>query len=370
MTIDERELTRSLQGAGLVGLRSGPPPLSDQLGVLVSAAADLLKVDCVGVLLLDEAGRVRTVAAYRTGGGGPRSSAGAVAVRSGRRREWPPDRSLAVVDLADRPRVPAGSGRSWPTPGCVECWLRPSWSASEVVGNLNAVTAQRQHWSDADRRGGAGARRPDRRKLLTAHRDRAIHLGPRRACAGDGTGGAGATGDARGSIRRRWGPACAGCSGERAAVLAQSLRQLVTACVDLFGVGGSGVMLADERGDLRYAVATDPTSQELEDAQLATGQGPCVDTYVSDSWSPPPTCTPTTAGPSHRAAGRKAGPRGARRPDQAGRGHRRQPRRVPGRRDRMGLLGAGRADPLRRDRRRDADRRGQPPSSPASWPLS
>lgn len=66
------------------------------------------------------------------------------------------------------------------------------------------------------------------------------------------------------------------------ALLEQSLHELVNACVQLFGVGGSGVMLADEHGELRYAVATDPTSQELEDAQLSTGQGPCVDTYVRD----------------------------------------------------------------------------------------
>ena len=65
-------------------------------------------------------------------------------------------------------------------------------------------------------------------------------------------------------------------------VLEQSLQQLVTACVEMFGVDGSGVMLADEGGDLRYAVATDPTSKELEDAQLATGEGPCVDTYIND----------------------------------------------------------------------------------------
>ncbi len=45
------------------------------------------------------------------------------------------------------------------------------------------------------------------------------------------------------------------------AVLEQSLQQLVTACVELFGLDGSGLMLADEGGGLRYAVATDPTSQ-------------------------------------------------------------------------------------------------------------
>jgi hypothetical protein len=68
-------------------------------------------------------------------------------------------------------------------------------------------------------------------------------------------------------------------------VLEKSLDHLVTACVELFGVRGSGLMLADGGGDLRYAVATDPTSQELEDAQLATGQGPCVDTYANDELS-------------------------------------------------------------------------------------
>jgi GAF domain-containing protein len=66
------------------------------------------------------------------------------------------------------------------------------------------------------------------------------------------------------------------------AVLEQSLQQLVAACVELFGVDGCGLMLADEGGDLRYAVATDPTSKELEDAQLDTGEGPCVDTYLND----------------------------------------------------------------------------------------
>ncbi len=67
-----------------------------------------------------------------------------------------------------------------------------------------------------------------------------------------------------------------------ATVLETSLRQLVLACNSLFELEGSGVMLADEKGELRYALAADPTSQLLEDAQLATGQGPCVDTYLSD----------------------------------------------------------------------------------------
>lgn len=69
--------------------------------------------------------------------------------------------------------------------------------------------------------------------------------------------------------------------GDEAAV-EQSLRRLVDACTELFRLRGSGLMLADERGELRYTVAADPTSRLLEDAQLASGQGPCVDTFVRD----------------------------------------------------------------------------------------
>lgn len=64
------------------------------------------------------------------------------------------------------------------------------------------------------------------------------------------------------------------------AMLEGALRELVDACNGLFRLQGCGVMLVDEHGQLRYTVATDATSQLLEDAQLDTGQGPCVDTYV------------------------------------------------------------------------------------------
>jgi GAF domain-containing protein len=67
-----------------------------------------------------------------------------------------------------------------------------------------------------------------------------------------------------------------------ATVLETSLRELVDACNGMFRLRGSGVMLADEHGELRYAVGSDRTSQLLEDAQLATGEGPCVDTFVRD----------------------------------------------------------------------------------------
>jgi transcriptional regulator with GAF, ATPase, and Fis domain len=59
-----------------------------------------------------------------------------------------------------------------------------------------------------------------------------------------------------------------------------ALDRTVSACVDLFGVEGSGLMIADEQNTLRYVVSSDGPGRVLEEAQSRTGQGPCVDTYV------------------------------------------------------------------------------------------
>jgi transcriptional regulator with GAF, ATPase, and Fis domain len=67
------------------------------------------------------------------------------------------------------------------------------------------------------------------------------------------------------------------------AVLKPSLQRIVDACVQLFGVDGSGVMLADEQGALRFAVSTDGPGRVLEDAQRDTGQGPCIDALLGDT---------------------------------------------------------------------------------------
>jgi transcriptional regulator with GAF, ATPase, and Fis domain len=67
-----------------------------------------------------------------------------------------------------------------------------------------------------------------------------------------------------------------------AALLQPSLRRIVDACAQLFALDGSGVMLADEQGALRFVVTTDGAGRELEDAQRDVGQGPCLDTFVGD----------------------------------------------------------------------------------------
>ncbi len=71
-------------------------------------------------------------------------------------------------------------------------------------------------------------------------------------------------------------------------VLEDSLQRVVDACTQMFDITGSGLMLADEHSELRYAVYTDPTSRLLEHAQMETGEGPCVDTFVHDALTATP----------------------------------------------------------------------------------
>ena len=59
-----------------------------------------------------------------------------------------------------------------------------------------------------------------------------------------------------------------------------AIDRAVTACVDLFGVDGSGLMVADEQNNLRYVASSDGPGKVLEQVQTETGEGPCVDTFV------------------------------------------------------------------------------------------
>jgi GAF domain-containing protein len=62
--------------------------------------------------------------------------------------------------------------------------------------------------------------------------------------------------------------------------LQTAAQRSVDACVELFAVDGSGLMIADEESTLRYVVSTDGPGRVLEQVQSETGQGPCVDTFV------------------------------------------------------------------------------------------
>jgi GAF domain-containing protein len=59
-----------------------------------------------------------------------------------------------------------------------------------------------------------------------------------------------------------------------------AIERAVEACVELFGVDGSGLMIADEQSTLHYVASSDGPGRALEEVQSETGEGPCVDTFV------------------------------------------------------------------------------------------
>ena len=58
------------------------------------------------------------------------------------------------------------------------------------------------------------------------------------------------------------------------------LKRTVHSVHDVFGYGGAGIMFITEAGYLSYIAASDEAARELEEAQAATGQGPCYESYV------------------------------------------------------------------------------------------
>ena len=61
-----------------------------------------------------------------------------------------------------------------------------------------------------------------------------------------------------------------------------ALEHVTQACVELFGVTGSGIMLADEQSIARYIVASDGPGRILETVEATAGQGPCTDAFVTN----------------------------------------------------------------------------------------
>src|SRR5215218_8904502 len=62
--------------------------------------------------------------------------------------------------------------------------------------------------------------------------------------------------------------------------LARAMQQLTSAAKELLRVDGAGLMLADERGELRWATASDQQTQVIEEGQERLGQGPCVNAFA------------------------------------------------------------------------------------------
>lgn len=62
--------------------------------------------------------------------------------------------------------------------------------------------------------------------------------------------------------------------------LPRAMQQITSAAKALLGVDGAGLMLADERGELRWASASDEETQIIEEGQERLGQGPCVNAFA------------------------------------------------------------------------------------------
>jgi putative methionine-R-sulfoxide reductase with GAF domain len=62
--------------------------------------------------------------------------------------------------------------------------------------------------------------------------------------------------------------------------LPRAMQQITSAAKALLGVDGAGLMLADERGQLRWATASDQQTQTIEEGQERLGQGPCVNAFA------------------------------------------------------------------------------------------
>lgn len=62
--------------------------------------------------------------------------------------------------------------------------------------------------------------------------------------------------------------------------LRAALHEVTEACVELFGVSGSGIMLADDQNITRYVAASDGPGRVLESLESELGQGPCTEAFV------------------------------------------------------------------------------------------
>jgi GAF domain-containing protein len=62
--------------------------------------------------------------------------------------------------------------------------------------------------------------------------------------------------------------------------LGRAMQQITSAAKTLLGVDGAGLMLADERGVLRWATASDQQIQIIEEGEERLGEGPCVNAFV------------------------------------------------------------------------------------------
>lgn len=151
--LDDDALVRSLSQLN-AGLDTGAPvdALSTRLAAVVSAAAELLDVDSVGLLLLDDVDRVRSVAS--TGRAARMLEEAQEKITVGPGIDALTGEMVAVSDIAAEPRYGA-LWREVRAYGVRAVLSAPICLGDDVVGNLNALVREPHVWSAAERRSAA-----------------------------------------------------------------------------------------------------------------------------------------------------------------------------------------------------------------------
>ena len=62
--------------------------------------------------------------------------------------------------------------------------------------------------------------------------------------------------------------------------LVRAMQRIVASVHQLFGYSGAGVMFITDSERLAYVAASDDNARALEEAQEATGSGPCYESYI------------------------------------------------------------------------------------------
>jgi hypothetical protein len=156
MAVDEQALARSIDALtdSLPGL-AGPPvqPAATHLAAIVAAAADLLGADSVGILLLDDVGRLR--AAASTSALADRLELAQQRLGIGPGHDTISRRSTVLVQsLSDEPAYAPLAAELAPLRigGVLSA---PIWVEHDVVGNLNLIRTDAHFWSEQDARAAA-----------------------------------------------------------------------------------------------------------------------------------------------------------------------------------------------------------------------
>jgi GAF domain-containing protein len=283
-------VTLSVGGSGTVG----PPPISDpppkvsraafaaQLARVVDSAIDVVRVDYVGLMLLDDHDDL--LAAGSSDERGFRLETVQIQLGMGPAFDaMQQSRSVAVTDLSTNSQY-AALWAGLPHSGARAVLSCPLRARGGVVGNFEAGRVLAHDWTAAEIRRAETYARVIGLTLDLAAETSVVGKGAPR---GDEEGfdrkdrRMPVDNDAMSSSLRRLGD-----RHDREGDLTGALNEVTDACVELFHVAGSGIMLADDQNISRYVAASNGPGRILEIVESETGQGPCTEAFVTNRTVP------------------------------------------------------------------------------------